>query len=262
MPGALGHGQEPFPPPPPWGGARHQEVGPPPSSPSGKKQNRWADAPARFRRGKEEAAAEAAAFNESPQAPGGRGSFQGRWMRVAGPAPGGSLPCTGQPPASPPALLQHRRVSAGEGGPGHLPTLPDGAAHSVRVWNWSAASLGNLGGQAGGQGQPGVGVGSSLGDTGKGGTLTRAQGKTGCGPRSGWLPGPAAQTHSGRRPPTGSGGLCAGHRGSWAPRGGACRALWGLQSALLPHCPSRCPAPHLGRRAGAGRRRRGAPPSP
>lgn len=181
---------------------------------------------------------------------------------MAGLAPGRLLPCTGQPPASPPHFCSTDASQPG-GGPGHLPpTLPDGAARSPsRVWNWSAASQ-KPGGQARGQGQPGVGGGRRAGGTRAGRDTHRTWGKTGCGPRSGWLPGPAAQTHSGRSRPRAASGLCAGHKGSWAPRG---RGLQGALGAAIRPCSPTAPSrsgPTFGPE-GRGREEGGeGPPSP
>ena len=163
-PGAVPHPQLP-------GEGSAPGGGPPPSSPPGK-QNRWADAG--FQGGKEEAATEAATFNESPWSTRGRGSFEGAvdegWQVQL--RAGSFLARGGHPP--------HLRTSAAqtrlscEGALGTTPyILPAGAARSPsRVWNWSAASQ-KPGGRARGQGQPEVGGGRrARGRQGQGMTLT------------------------------------------------------------------------------------------
>lgn len=190
--------------------------GPPPSSPSGK-QNRWADVPARFRQKGKRQQLRLQRLMRAHGAPG-RGSFRGRWMRggrsSSRPAP--SLHRAAAP-ASPPTSAARTLPPAGGllGTPPHAASMELPTHRPQGVWNWSAEAPEKPGGQARGQGAGGR-VGGEPGGHGAGRDTHRTWGKTGCGPRSvgSWT---RVQTHSGRSRPRAASGLCAGHKGSWAP---------------------------------------------
>lgn len=85
-------------------------------------------------------------------------------------------------------------------------------------------------------------------------------GKTGC-PRSGWLPGPAVQTHSGRSRHGQRADCVRDTRAPGHPGGGACRGALGLHPPQL-HCPRPRFWPHIWAGGqGAGRREEGHQPT-
>lgn len=256
VPGALGHGQEPFPSPTTLGRARHQEVGPRPPAHQGSRTGGQTP-----RRGsvveRKRQQLRLQRLMRAHGAPGGGAASGGRWTRggrsSSRPAP--SLHRAAARLTS--ALLQHRRVSAGRG-----PWAPP--PHAAR---WSCPltvqgvelvrSLAETWGPGQGSGAArGRGRAASRGDTGREGHSPYL-GKNRVWSSVRLAPWTRCSNALRKESPTGSERTVCGTQGLLGTQGaGPAGRSGGCNPPLLPHCP--VPFwPHIwagGQGQGGGRR--------
>lgn len=261
MPGALGHGQEPFPSPTTLGRARHQEVGPRPPAHQGSRTGGQT-----LRQGsvveRKRQQLRLQRLMRAHGAPGGGAASGGRWTRggrsSSRPAP--SLHRAAARLTS--ALLQHRRVSAGRG-----PWAPP--PHAAR---WSCPltvqgvelvrSLAETWGPGQGSGAArGRGRAASRGDTGREGHSPYL-GKNRVWSSVRLAPWTRCSNALRKESPTGSERTVCGTQGLLGTRG---RGLQGALGAAIRPCSPTAPSrsgPTFGPE-GRGREEGGeGPPSP